>query len=356
MTREIDFRYRVLRKGVSYGELRTQPDGSAITLRMDETAEIKTSLSGTFLPDVMDTDGHVIDSDWFADEIQPVMIIDGIEYALGVFAPTTVTPQEYNGVQTLRIEAYDRCWKVRDTYSTTRLSFASGTEYLTVIETLLIEAGVELVLSTPNDATLTETREDWEIGTSYLEIINKLLGEINYNPLWFNTSGAAIVEPKSVPDVENIEHTLDASDVHSLILPQISKESDVYNAPNVFLCVCSNPDKDGSMTATAENTNPQSPLSINRRGRRIIQVTQLDNIASQEELQAYADNLRNESLIGSETIRVSTGLLPGFGVSDVVALHYGEISALCIESAWSMDLRVGGTMQHSLKKVVYNLG
>lgn len=356
MTREIDIRYRVLRNSAALGELHASPNGSSPTLRVDDSAEIKSSLTGTFYPDVTDADGRPVEADWYTDEIQPVLIIDGTEHPLGVFMPATITPQENQGVKTLHIEAYDRCWRVRDSYTITRPSYASGTAYLTVIETLLINAGVELVIATPNTATLAERREDWDIGTSYLQIINELLGEINYNPLWFNTDGAAILEPKSVPDVANIEHTLDARDVRSLILPKITRESDVYSAPNVFLCICSNPDKDGDMAATAENNNPQSPISIPRRGRRVMKVVQLNNIASQDELQAYADNLCNESLIGSETIRIFTGLLPGYGVSDVVALHYGEINALCIDRAWSMELCVGGTMQHTLEKVVYNLG
>jgi hypothetical protein len=61
-------------------------------------------------------------------------------------------------------------------------------------------------------------------------------------------------------------------------------------------------------------------------------------------------------MITGETIRISTALLPGFGVADVVALHYGELAAICIERAWTMELRVGGTMTHELEKVVYNLG
>ena len=188
-----------------------------------------------------------------------------------------------------------------------------------------------------------------------LTIVNDLLAEINYNPLWFSAQGIGILEPASVPTAANIKHTLDSDNICSLLLPEISRETDVYQAPNVFRCIVSNADKTGPMVATSENDNPQSPLSIPRRGRRIVSVQRMDNIASQEELQAYADRLRNESLITGETINVKTALLPGFGVADVVALHYGEISALCIERGWSMQLQVGGTMSHRLERVVIAL-
>lgn len=355
MTREIDFKYRVLRNNAVFGELHASPDGGAAVLRMDDSAEIKTSLSGTFFPDVTNADGETVEADWLKDEIQPVLIVDGAEHDLGVFMPATVTPWTVQAAKTLRIEAYDRCWRVRDTYTTSRVYFAASTPYRTAIDSLLSLAGVTLVYATPTAAVLAEDRE-WEIGVSALQIVNELLREINYNELWFDASGAAILEPASTPTVGNIEHTFDADDVESLIVPQVSRETDVYSAPNVFLCLCSNPDKSAVMSATAKNTNPQSPLSIPRRGREIVSVTQLNNVADQDTLQAYADRLRNESMIGGETIRIQTALIPGFGVADVVALHYEDIAALCIERAYTMELRVGGTMSHELERVVYNLG
>lgn len=356
MRREIDFRYRVLRGGALFGELHASPNASAPVIRMDDAAEIKTSLTGTFLPDVTDADGKPVEADWLSDEIQPVMIIDGVEHTLGVYAAATVTPSRTQGADSLRIEAYDRCWRVRDLYMTARPYYAAGTNYLSPIKIILQNSGAKLIMATPTTATLAEDRQDWDPGTSCLTLVNELLSEINYNSLWFDNNGYAILQPAATPTVGNIKHTLDADDVRSLIIPQMSRESDYYSAPNVFLCMCSNPDKDEPMVATAENNNPQSPLSIPRRGRRIVKVVQLNNIADETALQAYADKLRNDSLIGGETIRIQTGLLPGFGVADVVALHYGDLSALCIERAWTMELRVGGMMSHTLERVVYNLG
>lgn len=328
---------------------------SAPSIRCDNSAAIKMSFSGVFLPEARDAFGNVIDVDYLSDEIEPILIIDGVEHKLGVFLPATVTPSESAGAAQVQIEAFDRCWRVRDVYSENLTYFAEGTPYLTAIESLLTQAGITTVLATPTAATLAEAREDWNIGTSFLTIVNDLLAEINYNPLWFNQDGVAILEPASVPTAANIEHTLDADNVESLIIPEITRQTDIYQAPNVFVAYCANPDKSGIWTATAENTNPQSPLSVQRRGRRIMKVERLDNIASQALLQDYVDQKRNDSMISGETINIQTALLPGYGVADVVALHFGEISAVCIDRAWSMNLTVGGTMNHTLERVVYNL-
>lgn len=361
--RTIDFSYTVLRNGAPLGFLQT-PEKGVRTLRMNDRAEIKMSLAGTFSPRVVDVSGNTVETDFMGDEIRPALIIDGVEHNLGVFAIAQATPAETNGIRSVQIEAFDRCWRVRDTYTETRLHIDAGQNYIDEIERLLVTAGIVVILATPTDATFPEAREDWEVGTSILTIVNQLLGEINYNQLWFTPDGSAVLEPASVPTAENIEHTMSDRPEDQLggavkidrMLPSISRVTDVYQAPNVFLCLCSNPDKSGPMKAISENTNPQSPLSISRRGRRIMTVKRVDNIASQEELQAYADRMRNESMIGGETIRVSTALQPGYGAADVVSITYGEISAICIERAFTMDLSVGGAMTHELERVVYHLG
>ena len=361
--RTVDFKYRVLRGDAVFGYLQTPENGSA-TIRMQDSSDIKTSLSGNFSPVVTDFAGNEVSANWLADEIQPIMVVDGVEHMLGVYAPAQVIPTDTNGVKTMRVQAFDRCWRVRDNYTQSLLHFAAGENYIAKIMTLLVACSIPVILATPTEEVFQEEREDWEIGTSYLEIVNELLGEINYNPLWFTPNGEAVLEPASVPLAENIEHTISDlpadldSGAASIIrmLPSISRQMDIYQAPNVFTCVCSNPDKSGPMIATAENNNPQSPLSIMRRGRRIVKIARVNNIASQTELEHYAERLCNESMIGGETIRVQTDLQPGFGVADVVALHYGDLASLCIERAYTMELRVGGTMSHELERVVYNLG
>ena len=346
MTRLLETRFVVLRNGADFGLLYPK-ENSLPTIQMNAKARVKTSLSGEFVRND--------NISWLSDKIRAELIIDGTTHPLGVFLPATVQWKETETTKTVSIEAYDQCWQLSDTKTEGILHLNEGTNYIEAVKLLLTQAGIALVSSKPSSATLAEDRE-WELGTSYLDIVNQLLGEINYNPIWFNSSGVAILEPASVPTAENIEHRIDSSDSDCLMLPSITNEIDAFNAPNVFVCVCSNPDKDDVMIAKAENTNPQSALSIARRGRRIVHTEKVDNIADQTELQAYAERLRNESMITGEVFRIQTALQPGHGVNDVVAFHHDDVTAICIETSWSMSLGVGGTMTHSLEKVVYNLG
>lgn len=346
--RDISFRFVVVRNGADYDELHPA-DKSAPQLRMSASGEIKTSLSGNFL-----NPGDRVN--WLTDEIRPELIVDGVPHNLGIYLPAAVRMQSNDTRDAVHLEAYDRNWRVKDNYTDSLLHLDAGTNYVDAVIQLLTACGISLISRTSTSAALNEAREDWNIGSSYLKIVNDLLLEINYNPLWFDADGLAILEPVSVPTAANIEHTLDDTDIRSLIRPTISRETDIYRAPNVIICVCSNADKSGPMIARSENTNPQSPLSIARRGRPISKVVQVSNIASQEDLQAYADRLRNETMITGETIVLKTGLLPGFGVNDVVSVRYGDLFAVCLERAWTMELAPGGEMTHTLEKVVINLG
>lgn len=362
MIRHEEIRFKMMRDGIEYGELYAK---SAPTLRTQSNGEIKTSLQGTFFPSAKDSRGDDVEVDWLYDEIKPVLVIDGEEQPLGVLMPSTVTPKESKGETTLEIQAYDRCWRVRDNKVEGALYLSEGTAYIDAVEQLLTSSGIATIIATPSEAVLAEDRQDWETGTSYLKIVNSLLAEINYKPLWFNSSGFAILEPASTPTAENIQHVFlnkkpdprNPKEVEAIrVLPQMSRKTDIYQAPNVFICVCSNADKDDGMKATAENNNPQSPLSIMRRGRRIVQVTSVDNIESQTELQAYANRLLYESMTTGEVINVETALQSGFGVDDVTAIKYDDTLGICIEKSWSMQLAPGGIMSHELEKVVVNLG
>ena len=362
MIRHEEIRFRMMRNGIEYGELYAR---GTPTLRMQSSGEIKISLQGTFLPDAVDAKGNKVKIDWLADEIKPVLVLNGEANPLGVLMPSTVTPKEEQGEENVELQAYDRCWRVRDNKIEGALYLTAGTAYLDAIEQLLTASGIATIIKTPSEAVLAEDRQDWETGTSYLTVVNDLLAEINYNPLWFNAQGFAVLEPASTPTAENIKHIFtgrkpdprNRKEVEMIrVLPRISRKTDIYAAPNVFLCICSNADKDDGMKATAENNNPQSPLSTMRRGRRIVKEVRVNNIESQAELQAYADRLLFESMTTGEVMQVETMLQSGFGVNDVTAIQYGETLGICVEEAWTMQLTPGGTMSHELKKVVINLG
>lgn len=347
MTRSLDFRFRIMRGGADYGEL-YPAESSYPRISMRSSNPVKTNFSGTFLPPEKDVD-------WMSDEIRPEILLEGVAYSLGIFQPIKVQRIDNGTAVNLSISANDRCWAVRDTRSESRVFFAAGTNYVAAAVSVLTGTGIAVINAVQTAATLGEDRE-WPIGTSRLDIVNELLTEINYEQLWFDGSGTAMIQPVRIPNAVNISHILDETKIESLMLPGIQSDTDLLSAANVFVCVCSNADKSSAMTAIAENTNPQSPLSIARRGKRITKVIQINNIASQAALQAFANRQVSDSMMAGEVITAKTCLLPGFGVDDVTSIRYGDLLAICRETGWTMDLKVGGQMTHTLERTVMTIG
>ena len=342
--REVRTRVEVYRGGAY---LLTLLATSPPEIVMQREAAIKTSFFGSFRPDDR--------VNWLGDELRPILVVDGEDHPCGVYLTSTVRERSSETGRVVEVDSYDRCWQVQSCRTETILHLAAGTPYLGAVRDLLLSAGIALMLEVPSTQTLATDREDWPVGTDYLTIINSLLQEINYDELWFDAQGRARLEPVAVPSADSVQHVLDTCQIDSLILSDLTREQDVFNTPNVFVCVCDSPDLDQTLASEAVNDNPQSPLSTIRRGRRIVQVVKVDSTPDQATLDAYAIKLRNDSLRVSETVQIRTALLPGYGVGDVVGLVHPDAQGLYIEAAWRMDFAPGGDMTHVLRRVVLSV-
>ena len=317
----------------------------APTVTMNADGVIKMSLAGVFRRND--------NMDYLKDEIKPYLIIDEREYPVGVYMiGTCETQSDEHGISLDQIEAYDRALKLRQKKTETRLHIDAGTKYLDAIGNLLQDAGIKMVIADEASDTIATDREDWEIGTEYLAIINALLSEINFSSIWFDLDGIARLERYAAPTSANIDHEY-REGCFSIIRNNYTRKVDVFNAPNVFVVTVANPDYEDAMTATGVNDSPLSALSTVSRGRRILATPiKLDNIASQEALQQYANNLAIKSMLATEQTVFYTMLNPVHGVGDVVALYNGELQGIYEETGWMMQLKAGGKMKHTAKKVV----
>ena len=340
--RTIDFRMDVLRDGVRYDELTII---SAPSVFCDYNAETKTSMRGEFLfnPNV----------NYITDELQPVVIIDGIDYPYGVFKIVTRTSSFTElGLQHDTIEAYDRSIALTWTKLEQRDYWPAGTSYDTVISHYLAGAGISNVYMTPSGETLQSDREDWDTGTDYLSVVNELLSEINYESIWFDLNGFARLAPYQAPDASLITHQYGVDYGLSVIAPECTSEIDLYNKPNVFIAILNNPEYETPLTATAVNDSPASKLSTINRGLRIPEVILVSNIASAEALQLYVNRLRNESIQTSENVAIQTAIMPGHQVGDIVGLVHPAINGVFREISWSFSMQPGTYMEHTLQRIV----
>lgn len=345
MTREVSYRVDVLRNGAKLTELAWENE-SPPNVYIDTTGEIKSSLSGTFRHNPL--------ADYISDELQPWISINGEWTPLGVFRIATLTEQTDANGHWVDIEAYDRCWLLQTLTTEGVLHIPALTSYITKIEELMSEAGINLVVATPVVALIKTDREDWTEGTPYLSIVNQLLSEINYKQIWFDGSGVAHLEPETQATADNIKwaYSAENSRLCSPISPALTQEFDIFSAPNVFVAICSNPDLDAPLVARAENSNPASATSTFRRKQRITQLLKVDNIASQAALQTYVDNVCFQSLIGHKTVTFETLAEGGHGAGDIVSLSHSDMGGIFEETAWYITLRPGELMKHTARRAV----
>jgi len=74
----------------------------------------------------------------------------------------------------------------------------------------------------------------------------------------------------------------------------------------------------------------------------------VEDIASREELQAFADRLRAESLLASETAEFETAPFPIHETGEIVALE----GAVYRETGWTLKLGFGGSYLHRARRAV----
>ena len=337
------YRVDVLRNGVLLDQLFFDV---APQISCNSTAQIATTLRGTFVSNPR--------VNYISDELRPMIIRDGVASPLGVFCIGTrkVSIQE-NGARRDTIEAYDRCVRLSWAKLEKRDFWPKGTPYQAVIEHYVAAAGVPRLAFTSNEATLQTDREDWDIGTSYLTICNQLLNEMGYRSLYCDARGLMIAAPRVDPSAANIKHSFGTRDTPGAMLQMaMTQELDLFDAPNVFIAYVENPDLAQPLSAMAVNDSPTSPVSTANRGVRIPLITRLDNIASQDALQAYVDKQCSESRMTYEVVSISTAPRSGHGVSDTVALVHDGASGIYEETGWSLTLAEGSLMTHTLRKAV----
>lgn len=178
MIRHISARVDILRDGVRCGSL-PFPQSSPPSVMADSASAIKTSLAGVFL--------HTGEIDYLNDELQPVLIIDGVETPSACLClARSQRPQKATARTSTAwrpMTAASSCSRPRPRRCCTGPRVRNTS---TRSSQLLVSAGIGMVMETPSALTLATDREDWAIGTPYLTIINTLLAEINYNDIWFD--------------------------------------------------------------------------------------------------------------------------------------------------------------------------
>jgi hypothetical protein len=274
-----------------------------------------------------------------------------VEWPLGVFLLSTPGRSIDNSRTVTRdIEAYDQLQALSDDLVVNRTTATSGDLYTTTITGLLSGYAINV---TPSTKALPASR-DWEPGTSKLTIINDLCAAINFEGVFFDEYGTAVVRPYVSPADRATEFTY-RDDADSVQLPEVTETIDLFGVANKWVLVVSDADR-VALTSTVTNDDPASATSTVNRGRTIVDFRTEQDAADQATLDDLVERIALEASQIYATVEFTTALMPFHSHSDVYTFaHDGLVfEEKFNETSWELPLTVepGQHMKHSIRRVV----
>lgn len=342
--REVSFRYDLLNYNeTKIGEL-TSLGGN---LGLNSLAQIKRKGKFQFKED------ELKDVDWLNDKVRPVFILNKkYEFPLGVFMISSPTRSLRKKSIFREVECFDTSLVLLEDKFDTRYRILKGTNYVTAITQIIGSAGIWKINIPFIDAKIKTDRE-FEIGTSKLEAVNYLLQEINYTSIWVDELGNFTSNPYILPNDRVVEYTYKNDDM-SIIFPDTSvEEIDLFNVANKWVVVATNPETE-PLVSRYTNDNGGSPTSTVSRMRTIVDFREVDDIASQSILDDYVRRIAYEASNVFGKFIFDTAIMPHHSYMDCLYCEHTDlgIKNKYIETSWEMQLKSGGKMSHSARRVI----
>lgn len=310
----------------------------------DSANEVMRTLSGQVRA------SDIIDIDRLDYYIRPYMCLkykkDVVRWPLGLFLINLSGDYEEKN-KLLEVIGYDVGKIALDDKTDTR-TYAPGSTVYTSFAAQVAGTLYSNVNVVPSEKSSSNGLE-WDIGTEKLVVINDTLRSINYNPLHFDEYGTGQIKPFVFDEDRTVDHVYQDNDT-SVILDGITIDTDRFEVPNKFVRYVENPDA-AYLISTYLNDDPNSPYSTVNRGRVIVDIDSVDDIATQGDLDNLVYRIAAQAN-STEEIEFSTLNMPGHGYRDCIFLSiktYG-IEGKYIETSWEMDLSEGGLMTHLVKK------
>ena len=342
MSRKVEIKYELLNK---YNGHKGVLEGSGGTVNMESKADIKRSAQFTI------KENQLKDINYSSDRIKPIYILNGVEYPLGVFIIASPDRKKQNQGVYKQIDCYDVCQILVEDKTTSAYYVKEGTKYVEIIRRILESANIISYDIVDSEKSVTRSRE-FEVGTSKLEIINTLLKEINYTNIYSDFNGMLIAKPYILPNMRSIDFGYNTK--KNIILDSGVENINLFDIPNVIVGVVSNSDTT-PLKSVLINDDVGNPLSTFNRGRNIVKVVNFTDVFDQETLNAlikremFKENLTYRKYSFSSPINPLHGVENCLNITDDVLGIQGKY----IETSWSMDLRVGGIMNHTCERVEY---
>lgn len=294
--------------------------------------------------------------DYMKDRVKLVMEIDGVFYDKGIYLISTSTANRTSTGTTRYLTCYSKLKILDKDKVLSSYYLPKGANIYTAIVNLIGDNNYNI---TPTDKTLN-TDYVATIGTAKLDIINELLDIINYNSLIINNNGVFVSYPYVLPADRTVDiyyvdgdpRSTDASNVCRLISPIIDEDLDMFDVPNIFIRYTNSVDIDPPITAIYPiQTDPNNPTTIDGLSPNVSS-EEVSDIADYATLYAKCKKDATEARSIYSHLEISTAINPLHDYLTCVNVKVDDIDYKYIETSWSMNLKAGDLMKHTLRRVV----
>jgi len=252
-----------------------------------------------------------------------ITIQNGIteKFPLGTFLIQTPSSAFDGKVSTVTMDAYTPLLELTENMPPLGYSIPKNKNIIDMAYQLTYENLRAPVVKTTNNSKLYY---DFiaNVDDTWMTYLKDLLSNANYS-YGLDEMGRVMFEP--VQDINSLQPVWTYNDDNSSILyPELTTEHDLYGIPNVVEVIYSN--GNDYYYSKVENVDPNSPLSIPNRGRKIIHRESNPSIIgnpTQLQIDKYAEQLLNKLSSIEFTVSYKHGYCP-VRIGDCVRLNFSK--------------------------------
>ncbi len=228
---------------------------------------------------------------------------------------------------------------------TESVSYAPSTVITEIITSLLAELPISFVII-PSGAIISSVEAiAWPAGTSRLRIVNELALMIGYHDLYFDNDGIGQMGPAPSPELEPQANVIPYPyEDGRTYLGSTTKSTNILDLPNRFVVV--NGGAGDTPIFGVYDIPASAPHSFVNRGYLVTEVSQQQGIETTLDAQVAAQALARSWRFPMETIEFSSAPDPRHDHFNVIDFE----GNLFLELAWSMSLRDGIEMRHTIRR------
>ena len=248
---------------------------------------------------------------------------------LGIFLVQTPSSNFDGKVRTVSMDAYTPLLELKEKPTPLGYSLLKDENIMEQAYMIVRENCRAPVVKTESDRLL-QSNFVANNGDTWLTFVRDLIAQAKFE-LQLDEEGKIMFAPKQTVDELQPVYTYN-DDNSSILLPEVSLKHDIYGIPNVVEVVCSTGTE--VYYAKVKNEDPNSPTSIQARGREIIYRDTSPNLPgfpTKEQIDEYAENLLKTLNSVEYQISYSHGYCP-VRVGDCVRLNYTKAGLIGIKA------------------------